>query len=132
MLHRKGGNYKENITICNASDSFTFVLKKSCVRMNGVVLYSPEVNGVVLYSPGAKSKTMMHTGRRGNRSGGADGITENRRLETKNRYLRRFPTRENYLVFFVLSKAKTLIAEIHLLYVRPQLSTGSLEIRNFA
>jgi hypothetical protein len=38
--------------------------------------------------------TMMHAGRRGNRSGGADGITESRQRETRNRYLGRFPTRE--------------------------------------
>ncbi len=37
---------------------------------------------------------MMHAGRRGNRRGGTDGITENRQIETRNRYLRPFPTRE--------------------------------------
>jgi hypothetical protein len=46
----KGGNYKESIKICNASDLFTFVLKKSCMG----------TNGVVLCSPGAKTKTMRH------------------------------------------------------------------------
>jgi hypothetical protein len=33
---------------------------------------------------------MMHAERRGNMSGGADGIPE----KDKNRYLRRFPTRD--------------------------------------
>jgi hypothetical protein len=37
---------------------------------------------------------MMHTGRRGNRSGGADGITENRQIESRNKYLQWFSTRE--------------------------------------
>jgi hypothetical protein len=46
----KGENYKESIMIHNASYLFTFVLKKSCVR----------TNGVVLCLPGAKSKTMRH------------------------------------------------------------------------
>ncbi len=42
----------------------------------------------------AVSFWMMHTGRRENGSGGADGITENRQIETRNRYLRPFPARE--------------------------------------
>jgi hypothetical protein len=29
---------------------------------------------------------MIHAGRRGNMSAGADGITENRQIETRNRY----------------------------------------------
>jgi hypothetical protein len=39
---------------------------------------------------------MMHAGRRGNMSGGADGIPE----KDKTRYLRQYPTREKNLVFF--------------------------------
>ncbi len=38
--------------------------------------------------------SIKHLGRRGSRSGGADGITENRQVEIRNRYLRPFPTRE--------------------------------------
>jgi hypothetical protein len=42
----------------------------------------------------------LYSGRRRNRRGGVDGITENRQIETRNRFLWWFPTREKWLAFF--------------------------------